>query len=345
MTNIEEQAHEMALNMLINGDVKQCRNCKQVKPLEDFYKSSRNYSKTVCKDCYNEKRKVQRKSYGDTPILAVADREYQEADLTLHNYKEPLTKVPDGFGYMGTITSTNDGNYIQCHICGRLYANMGGHLYAAHKMTAREYKDMFGLKYTSALISENERMRLKKKSLDWLKKLTDEEKEAYIAKHKEAYYEKGRAKRAKTGQPKEKLEQKNEKGSCPDQVLAKIRQVADEMGRTPSKAEFIAHLGSQRFVHLAYKLFGSWTLAVELAGLTPKSKELSKDYKRYDDGELLSSLRDFALQNGVEPTKSDFNRGVLPPYPLYVERFGSLPKAYIEAELSDILEGQIGGAF
>lgn len=340
---LQEMAHEIALNMLINGDVRQCKKCKQVKPLDSFYK---NYGvkgtvKNECKDCYAERRKVARPNYykNKGSLLAVEDREYQDTDLTLHNYKEPLTPVPDGFGYYGTITSTNDGRYIQCHICGKLYANLGGHLYAAHKMGARAYKDQFGLKYTSALISEQERMHLKTKSLEWVKTLTEEQKKEFIAKQKEAYQSYGKAKRDRKGQPpEEKLEQKNEKGSCPDQVLAKIKEVADDLGHTPSKLEFIESQGSQRYVHLAYKLFGSWTLALELAGLKAGDRKLIRaEGKDYTPEQLLESLRDFAIQHGEKPTKSDFKRGVLPPYPRYIEVFGSLASAYREAELSEIL--------
>lgn len=93
------------------------------------------------------------------------------------------------------------------------------------------------------------------------------------------------------------------------------------------------------------KLFGSWTLAVELAGLDPKDRSLIRKREEYDDVQLLDHLRTFAIQNNVEPTKSDFKRGILPSYALYIERFGSLHNAYREAELSDVLQGPVGGQF
>lgn len=339
---ILEKAKDLALNMIINGEFKQCKKCKQLKPLDEFYVDGSIkglYRKSTCKDCYAEIRKVERPAYYKEKgsLLAVDDREYSNADLTLHNYKEPLTPTPNGYGYMGTITSTNDGKYIQCHICGKLYANLGGHLYAAHKMLAKTYKKEFGLEFNTALISEQERMHLKTSTLSYIKTLTDEEKEAFKMRAKQAWLE-GRLQHKTTKGTKERLETKNKKGSCPDQVLSKLREVAVDIGHRPSKREFIAHEHSQRYVHLIYKLFGDWHTAIELAGLKGMSGKLVETKKELNDMELLEMVRDFVLRTREKPTKSDFNREILPSYSLYIERFGSIQQALKEAEVDSILE-------
>lgn len=341
---IEELATEMALNMLINGGVKVCKKCKIGKPLSEYYpeKKTADKHKNTCKDCYNELRKENAdknrtyyKNHGS--LLAVADREYEEADLTLHNYKEPLTPVSDGYGYFGTIKSTNDGKYIQCHICGKLYANLGGHLYRTHKISGHSYKERFGLKFTSQLISEQERMHLKTKTIEYLKSLTEEQKEEYAKKQREVYYKYGVAKRNRHKNTKEKLEQKNEKGTCPDQILDKIREVAKSLGRTPSKRDFIVHEKSQRYVHLVYKTFGSWPKAIDAAGLK-RNGNLLEVKEEYDNITLLDNLRDFVVRTGELPSKSDFKREILPPLPIYIEKFGSLQLAFSEAGLNEIMK-------
>jgi hypothetical protein len=64
-------------------------------------------------------------------------------DLLLGPYKTPLTKVTEGFGYMGAILLTKDGKGIQCHICGEIKENLSLHV-RQHSITVREYREKFG---------------------------------------------------------------------------------------------------------------------------------------------------------------------------------------------------------
>ena len=257
---------------------------------------------------------------------------YDDSEITLHHYKEPLIKVEDGHGYYGAISGTADGMYIQCHICGELHKNLGNHLKRAHSTTGREYKERFGLAYQSALVSENYRMQQKNRSVMLWHNLSAEEKSMFIKRLND-----GRGKRGKN-QPNIKLETKNKRGTCPDQLLDKIKEVAKAIGHTPSKREFIAHLGTQRFVHLIYKTFGSWTKAVTLTGMTPKNKNHGKGgCRRYDDNELLQYLVMFTEDTGEVPSQSDFFRGLLPNEGLYTRRWGSLENARQVAGVYDLI--------
>lgn len=55
------------------------------------------------------------------------------------------------------------------------------------------------------------------------------------------------------------------------EVVAEIHRIASEMGKTPTRREFLDHGGSYSFE----KTFGGWTQAVHAAGLTPSSDEKS----------------------------------------------------------------------
>ena len=44
----------------------------------------------------------------------------------------------------GVIKHDKNG-YVICHICGKAYKKLGTHVYWAHKMTTREYKEKYGL--------------------------------------------------------------------------------------------------------------------------------------------------------------------------------------------------------
>lgn len=264
--------------------------------------------------------------------------EYKFEELTLMNYKEPLTPVRGGYGYYGAITGTLDSQFIQCHICGKLFVNLGFHIAHAHKMKGREYKDQFGLAYSTALLSEAERERTKTRTIEWLRNMTDEERERFKDKSKEAL-RKWRLEHidGPRVQPEIQLETKNKRGTCPDQLLAKIIEVSESVGHTPSKAEFISECGTQRYIHLIYKVFGSWKEALEILGMEQKPHGKG-GYRRYEDDELLEYLRQFAEANHKVPTHTDFKRGLLPGYKVYTRRFGSIEEARVQAGVYDYVE-------
>ena len=259
--------------------------------------------------------------------------------LTLTHYKEPLKDIPKkkGFGYYGALLSTIDGGLIQCHVCGKLFADVGKHSVQAHKLGAVEYREQFQLMATTALCSEKERERRKSTFLKWLETLSDEEKEAFKQRQKERGV-KGREKRS-NNQPKERLESKNLKGTCPDQLLEKIKEVALELGHIPSKHEFIGACESQRYVHLIYKTFGSWKNALYILNMQPReSRGNIHKHLHYSDDELLEYLTIFAQENNKIPTATDFRRGLLPSYSIYTRRFGGIENARQLANVYDFIE-------
>lgn len=346
---LKENAKEIALEM-INEGLKQCNLCDQIKPLSMFYNEPNSKKgkgkKSKCKDCYEatrikeRKRILARDAQKEAKLtleerLITETKQYNESELTLQNYKEPLRKVENGYGYQGVLISTVDNKYIQCHICGKLFSNLSAHVKGKHKIIVRDYKSQFGLAFTTALVSEDARIKLKQATLNWLSTLTEEQKVEYKRIGFEAYKKSKR----RPGQPAEQLESKNKKGTCPDQLLQKIRDVAEVIGHTPSKKEFIAFTGTQRYVHLIYKTFGSWVDGIEMAGFMPKEqKHLSNKRYKYTDEQLLEYLRHFTRTNKKIPTQTDWYRNLLPYYDIYTKRFGSIENARQEAGVYEILE-------
>jgi len=255
--------------------------------------------------------------------------------LTLKNYKDPLLKIPKskGFGYYGALSCTTDGDFLQCHVCGELFHAMGRHAFGAHKLNAHDYREKFQLQHTTALISENERMRMKQRTLDWLKTLSEEE----IAEHRRQALE-GRKFRG-YHQPTERLEAKNKKGTCPQQLIEKIQEVEKKLGHTPSLVEFIDVTGGVRYKHLILKVYGTWLNALKFAKLTPKEHVTTKGmrHRKHTDEELLEYIRIFAQDNNKIPTHTDAKRGLIPNAAIYMRRFGSLPKARELAEIDQWL--------
>lgn len=262
----------------------------------------------------------------------------QESGLTFSNYKEPLTKVKDGFGYYGVLMSTVDGSKVQCHICGELFEHLAIHVNNAHEIKSRIYKNIFGLAYSTALVSETRRESLKQQTLNWLKTLTPEEKEAYAQRSRERLQKIRREKlNFDTQSHPHQLETRNKRGTCPDQLLAKITEVAQKLGKTPSLVEFIEETGGQRYKHLIFATFGSWKEAVKMAKLPLLTQRRSRGFKkRYSDDELLEYIRIFAQEHQRIPTATDCKRGLLPYYESY-RRFGGMPAARELADISQFL--------
>lgn len=242
--------------------------------------------------------------------------------LTLKHYKMPLREIPksQGYGYYGALSVTMDGEKLQCHVCGKLFASVSAHARQAHKMTLDQYREKYQIAKTSALVSEIERQRLKDRTLEWLKSLSKKEKEALKSKAI------ANSRDRRPEQPLLTLETKNKRGTCPDQLLAKIVEVAEKLGRTPSLAEFITETGGQRFKHLIFKTFGSWKKAIEMVKLEPKEHGRG-GYKHYSNEQLLEYLTIYAEENRKIPTATDSKRGLIPDYQAYRRRFGTFENA------------------
>ena len=244
--------------------------------------------------------------------------------LTLHHYKEPLKKIKNGYGYFGTLMSTKDGSKIQCHICGLLFADLPKHFIQSHDISTSEYRERFQLARLTALCSEQERMRRKENYLKWLLSMSSDERDR-VMRERKLRLNRVRKKRGNF-QPKESLETKNKKGTCPDQLIDQIRIVAERLGKTPSKSDFIYETGTQRYVHLIYKTFGSWSNALKIAKLAPVEQRLT-GHRNYSDEELIEYMQIFTQENNKIPTATDFKRGFLPSYDCYIRRWGCIEAA------------------
>jgi hypothetical protein len=78
---------------------------------------------------------------------------------------------------------------LKCKICGKQFQHLGSHIWHKHKITARQYKEKFGLPYNMALISE----KIYEKKV----KAFDEHREKYLSNiNKDNGY---RFKKGKTG--------------------------------------------------------------------------------------------------------------------------------------------------
>lgn len=265
-------------------------------------------------------------------------------ELIFYNYKEPLKKIKNGHGYYGVILSNKEGTKIQCHICGELYAELQAHVRQHHKVPVREYKEKYELAFTTSLVSEQIRTDRKIQTINWLNSMSADEKKKMREQQRKNWLA-WRKKKTQRNQPKQTLETKNKRGTCPDQLLAKINEVAKAIGHSPTKNDFIDYWKSQKYVHIIYKTFGSWDKAKQMAGqqiLTSNSVKQQKSWKRYTREELIEYMQVFYQENNRPPTETDCRRGLVPDSAVYKRMFGSMQNARNEAGIKEQVGRWVG---
>lgn len=252
-------------------------------------------------------------------------------DIYYYNYKEPLREFEDGFGYMGTVAYSKDKQKIQCHFCGRLLAAVTtSHIWACDGIkkylvkhpgkkidSVDKYKEELDLNKTTALVGEITREKLIKIGVE------------NFVTHKADFANNFRRRRElaarnkmRTGE-KQTLESRNKRGTCPDQLLDRVRKCREILGHVPSKREF-CNFYKGKYLGILYEVFGSWVNAVKKAGYTPVS--VSEKYQ-YTDQQLLDFLIGFYKMHGRLSRRSDHGRGLMPVYSTYFDRFGSINNA------------------
>ena len=249
------------------------------------------------------------------------------------NYKEPLTRVKNGHGYYGVICETDNGEWVQCHECGKLVKSLAQHA-KAHDMSSGEYRDKYKIGRTSSVTATKTRELLqeayKNRNPELIKKATlaMQKYRDDVAEGKRKYVN------GRKGIP---LDIKNKKGTCPDQLLDRLRVIAAVEGRHPSY-RFMAkkHGGLLRSI---LTTFGSFREAVVMAGLQEKYEY---DTRRYSREELIRYLQIFYKTHGRTVMVSDFATGELPDYSTYLRTFGGISQARAAAQLPNLIRQQNG---
>jgi hypothetical protein len=276
-------------------------------------------TKKCCDNHLNRKRFRKEGGIGDTP---------NQEELVFANYKEPLREFKKGYGYEGVLLMSPDKTKIQCHLCGRMFKGLAGHLTACHDMDTHKYKEITKLQTSTALVGEATREKLIKNYL----KVEHIVSPKRNGNRKKQWKNVTKANTARKG-TKMRLELKNKRGSCPDQLLDKIKKVAEELGHTPSVKEF-RRINGTRFVGTIYETFGSWPNALKMLGMKSK-KEIRKE--KYSPKMLKKYMVDFYKKHKRPPLNSDLERGLLPSPGVYRRVWGTLSAARQAAGIPDVI--------
>lgn len=221
----------------------------------------------------------------------------------LNQYKEPLTPVKGGYGYMGTIATNEEETHTQCHICGLFYIQVGRHITNMHDITVEQYKDKFEIAKRSSLVATKSRIQYFERYAN----MTPDEKLARMQRLQKASQDR-RDKGQWSNRWKKSLEQKNKEGRCPDQLLDKIEKLEKKLGYTPSTREF-AEEYTGGYLESVRTTYGTWSNAIKMLGLEPNTNHMKG---RVSEKTIRVLFWDFKEKYGREPYSRDLkgNLGV-----------------------------------
>jgi len=242
------------------------------------------------------------------------------ADTPSHQefYKEPFEKA-DGYGYKGVLTISNENTHVQCHICGLFFTSLGNHIQKRHTITTREYKIQYGLRLSKGLVSPKYRQQLKQRVKN---ARLDVKSKRYAGLQKGAEILKNNPKK----QQMYMLENKNIRGTCPEQLLDKVKAVYEKYGADAGLNAFRKEYGAGKYVEAIYKTYGSWKNAVEIAGYSVNSPK-----KPMTKQQFRAITLDYYDRHKEQPTYRDFyNRNELPSHTVMYRLYGNYNNAIQE---------------
>lgn len=237
--------------------------------------------------------------------------EYEDAPsgyVKLYDYKEPFMEFEGGYGYEGAVLFDGETDKIQCHLCGHWFGSLSAHITARHKMNVSDYKEMVGLRQSTALVNDTVREKLIKTGMDKRmrnlcnrkgKKMSEETKEKI---------------RQTNLRKKELREEQNHYGTCPAQLLDRLRKATEENGGTVPTTR---HLGKS-LTELLVRTYGSLRDACFQAGLEYSNADIEKTKKgvkviskyhrnvKNNRKECIEWVRNFILKYHYKPKRKDF---------------------------------------
>lgn len=236
-----------------------------------------------------------------------------------YNYKEPLIPVNGGYGYYGTLAGDEGKTKIQCHICGKMFSALTRHI-ITHGLTTKEYKTKFRLASETALVSD----QLREQRIESYKNRPYPWDNAEHKARAMANLAKGRGRASVMKGRRHSLEEKNKRGTCPDQLLDRIRALKKT---NPTTTDYKKKFGMQ-FLGSILRTFGTWNRAVRLAGFIPGQKGPKRTHKEL----VVKELKNFYEVHKRTPVSSDFKRGDFSASVVTVQKmFGTLNKARLSA--------------
>jgi len=217
-------------------------------------------------------------------------------EVFVPNYKEPILPVNHGgFGWYG-LQAYNEQGQLMCHECGIFRDSLGRHI-RKHKLSAKQYKNKYGLMKRTKLISENLKNKFRtiantNHSLDKTPEITGK---AILAMNKARKKQRGM---------RLSLEFLNQQGTCPAQCLSRLIEIAKIEGRDVNVYQ-VEH-SQPRLVYLLATRFGSFNKAKQIAKLI-----LNANDPLYTKQMIIEDMVAFYRKYHRWPLRKDYENGLM----------------------------------
>ena len=168
--------------------------------------------------------------------------------VRIGKYIPPFEEVEEGFGYKGVVVEDSSSKgQLQCHTCGKWFENLSTHINATHKINCPDYKKKYGLLQSTALKSK----RLRVRQSEVMFNLRMKHKKHRFKFKRNNIFAGNRKDKAKA------MESQNKYGVCELQIMERIKELKDELGKTPTLVQLKARYGGI-FITNLHNRYGSY---------------------------------------------------------------------------------------
>jgi len=205
------------------------------------------------------------------PQLTSRKIKYDSPSGFIHigKYVPPFEKNDTGFGFKGVVIEDFDNGKLQCNICGEWFEQMAQHLNHKHNIKSPEYKKQFGLLLSTALKSK--KMRLNQSEV--MQKMRKGNKKNRMRFEKNNLFAGNRKGTIRA------VEGKNKYGVCDLQIMQKVLELREELGKTPTLTQLKERYGGAFLFHL-HKRYRSYVKYCYQIGLNPCYSNFNPKYSR-----------------------------------------------------------------
>jgi hypothetical protein len=184
-------------------------------------------------------------------------------------YIPPFENNDTGFGFKGVVIEDSKNGKIECSVCGKWFSQVSHSHLETHGLTATEYKRKFGLLTSTALKSKQMRINQSKVMIELRK---NNKNNRYSFKRGNSYSAN------RKGNPKS-VESKNKFGVCELQILERVKELAQELGKTPTLIDLKNRYGWGIMASI-HSTYGSYIKVCNRLGLTANFSNYSPKYSR-----------------------------------------------------------------
>jgi len=230
----------------------------------------------------------------------------------LYKAVEPFMEVKRGHGYQGVVMYDDAEDKVQCHLCGKYFESLGGHIAITHKASARSYRLEYGLSLRTPLCGKAlSRAHSKAARRDYSKKKCGLVASARRNRTRTKHYVRPAIFYSQTQQHKNRL------SLCELQKRARYDVVKNIVGREPSWGDLKRH--DSKLLDAINRMGGLtvWRKMVNARKINPG------EYRILPDTVLIAAIRKRGHELGRTPRASDFRKSKNPSLWTLYRAFGS----------------------